>query len=283
MANNSTHTVARPQLYAEETPKAWVKLFFPSLMVILFIGLHAWQQFDGSFLGFLGVKPRTLEGLIGIVGMPFVHGSWEHVLNNSVPLLVLGWALFRFYPQVSWQVIGWSWLVSGLGVWLFGRTGSNHIGASGLVYAYASFVFFSGMLRANKRLIALSLLVVVEYGGMVWGVFPIKEGVSWEGHLFGALAGFFLAIAFKKYGPQREVHFYDSEDYKEEYDDVEWDDWKLPQDRVPQGQPMQGQQPEDPKQRKVVVRYIYRRRPPKPAPPHEPGQQHLPPNDSKDQ
>ena len=243
---------------------------FPTLFIALISGVLFFEHWTGISLHFLGVAPREPLGLIGILGMPLVHGDWKHLFNNSIPLLVLGWALIHFYKQVAWKVLAWAWILTGLWVWVGARGGSVHIGASGLVYALASFIFFSGMLRRNKRLIALSLLVVVEYGGMVWGVFPIEPGISWEGHLFGAIAGVVLAFNYKKYGPQREVHLYEREDYNEADDEVPWDDWKLPQDRQPQ--------PEDPNQRRVVVRYIYRRRSPRtrPMPPQPPGQQ-LPP------
>ena len=227
------------------------------------------ESWTGISLHWMGVRPRELDGLVGILGMPLVHGDWKHLFNNSIPLLVLGWGLIHFYKPVAWKVIGWAWLLTGLWVWVGARGGTNHIGASGLVYALASFIFFSGMLRRNTRLIALSLLVVVEYGGMVWGVFPIEPGISWEGHLYGAIAGVVLAFNYRKYGPQRELHPYEREDYNEEDDEVPWDDWKLPE----------GGQPEPANQRRVVVRYIYRRRPPrnKPLPPRPPGPE-LPPS-----
>ena len=143
-----------------------------------------------------GVFPRSLEGALAIITSPFIHGDWKHVFNNSIPLLVLGTSLRYFYKDISKEVFLWSWLMSGLWLWAIGRP-SFHIGASGIVYALASFLFFSGLIRKHTRLMAVSFVVVFLYGSMVWGVFPIKEHISWEGHLSGGLAGIILAWWFR--------------------------------------------------------------------------------------
>ncbi len=157
-----------------------------------------------------GILPRHVEGLIGVVASPLLHGSLEHISNNTIPLLALGAGLFYFYPRIALVVISISWLSSGFAVWLIGRE-SYHIGASGLIYALAGFIFLSGLLRRQPNLLALSLLVVFVYGSLVWGIFPLQESVSWEAHLTGAAAGFALAIHFRKFGPRRKKYSWDME------------------------------------------------------------------------
>jgi membrane associated rhomboid family serine protease len=147
-----------------------------------------------------GVFPRTLLGLRGIALAPFLHGSVDHLMSNSVPLLILGWFTVYFYPKVSGRVVLVSWIATGLWVWAMGRE-SHHIGASGIVYALAGFVFFSGLIRRRIALMAVSLIVVFLYGSMWWGILPIQQGVSWESHLFGGLVGSVMAWFYRKVPP----------------------------------------------------------------------------------
>jgi membrane associated rhomboid family serine protease len=148
-------------------------------------------------LTFLGVYPVSIKGLGGIVSMPLVHANYEHLLANSLPFFLLASALFYFYPRIALRVFALTWLLTGAFVWLSGRE-AYHIGASGLVYGYAAFLFLSGVLSKDKALSAIALLVWFLYGGMVWGVLPMKEEVSWEGHLFGLIVGVVQAVAFRK-------------------------------------------------------------------------------------
>lgn len=129
--------------------------------------------------------------------MVFAHGNIEHIVVNSVSFIVLSTALFYFYRTISYRVFFLTWFLSSFLLWLGGRY-STHIGASGLVYGLAFYLFFSGMFRKTKSLVALSLIVVLLYGGMIWGLMPIKAGVSWDGHLFGAITGILLAWVFRK-------------------------------------------------------------------------------------
>jgi membrane associated rhomboid family serine protease len=150
-------------------------------------------------LGRLGILPRTLRGLIGILTSPMIHGDMYHLISNTVPLLVLGIALYYFYNRIAVEVFVWIYLVTGLWVWLFARD-AYHIGASGLVYGMASFLFFSGIIRRNGRLLTVTLIVLFLYGSMVYGLFPnpMEPRVSWESHALGALCGLSLAIYFRK-------------------------------------------------------------------------------------
>lgn len=147
-----------------------------------------------------GVLPRSLEGLVGVICSPFIHGDVEHLFNNSVPVFLLGWALMYFYPRNAGPVVLVAWLVSGFWVWISAR-GNYHIGASGVVYGLAAFLFFSGVFRKQRTLMALSLLVVFLYGSMVWGIFPIVPRISWESHLWGGVAGLFMAWLYRHVPP----------------------------------------------------------------------------------
>ena len=184
--------------------------FVASLWLVKLIELY----YDIRFTEF-GILPRTFSGLTGIITAPFVHDGFNHLINNSFPLLVLGTAIFYSYKEVSWKIFFWTYFMTNLWVWAAART-SYHIGASGLVYGFASFIFFSGVIRKNIKLMALSLLVVFLYGSMVWGIFPIDYKISFEAHLFGSIAGLFLAIYFRKDGPQKEQYSWDLEEEGEE-------------------------------------------------------------------
>lgn len=169
-------------------------------------GWVEWRQF--------GIRPREPIGLLGVLFTPFLHGSLEHLFNNSVPLLVLGTSLFYFYREIALKTILWIALMGGFWVWVAARP-SNHIGMSGVIYGLVSFLFFSGVFRKNMPLIAISLLMVFMYGSLIWGIFPIKEGVSWEGHLFGAISGIVLAFYFKEEGPQRKLYQWEIDEIEE--------------------------------------------------------------------
>ncbi|CAM4089584.1 rhomboid family intramembrane serine protease [Flavobacterium sinopsychrotolerans] len=172
-------------------------LFFVVLLWFVF-----WLEirFDFDFVQ-NGIYPRTFSGLQGVFLSPFIHADMEHLYNNSIPLLILLAALQFFYSDQSIKVIGYGILISGFITWVIGRD-NYHIGASGLIYVLFSFVFFKGIQTKYNRLVALSLAVIVVYGGLVWFVFPSPEitenkSISWEGHLGGLLTGFFLSLVYK--------------------------------------------------------------------------------------
>ncbi len=176
------------------TPRVILLPFF----FALFIWAVFWAEMRFSLdLGKYGIYPRNPEGLRGVVLSPFIHGNIEHLYNNSIPLLVLLAALSYFYREVTYKVVFGGILLSGLITWIIGRE-SYHIGASGLIYVLVSFIFFKGIMTKYYRLVALSLLVVVLYGGTAWYIFPhVDETISWEGHLAGLITGFVFAIRFK--------------------------------------------------------------------------------------
>jgi membrane associated rhomboid family serine protease len=153
-----------------------------------------------------GIYPLTAKGLEGIIFSPFIHANFNHLFSNTLPLFFLAVALFYFYSEVALKVFIWTYLITGFLVWVAGRE-AYHIGASGLVYGLASFLFFSGIIRRYFRLIALSLLIVFLYGSMVWGLFPgIYKDVSWESHMLGFFSGVVLAVIYRKQGPQMPVY-----------------------------------------------------------------------------
>lgn len=160
------------------------------------LGIEHFMHID---LGVYGVYPRKTSGLLGVLFYPFIHGDVLHLFNNSIPLLVLGTMLFYFYRKIAWEVSFIIWLVSGFWLWIIGRP-SFHIGASGFVYGLTAFLVFSGFMRRNTSVITVSMLVVFLYGSLIWGIFPIEEHISWEGHLTGAIAGAVVALFYRKHG-----------------------------------------------------------------------------------
>ena len=144
-----------------------------------------------------GILPRNVNGIKGILFSPFLHGGVGHLVSNSIPLLILLTTLFYFYNKVAVRVLILSILIGGALVWIFGRSASHHIGASGVVFSLIGFLVASGIFRKNIKALLLSIFVFFMYGGVIWGVLPTQPGVSWEGHLFGFIAGIALAYLFK--------------------------------------------------------------------------------------
>jgi membrane associated rhomboid family serine protease len=172
------------------------------LFFVWFLWFVYWLQIKFDFDFFEnGIYPRTLLGLQGVVFSPFIHSDLQHLYNNSIPLLVLLAALRYFYPKQTFSVIGYGIIFSGILTWIIGRE-NYHIGASGLIYVLVSFIFFKGIQTQYYRLVALSLTVILLYGGLVWYIFPQpealgNESISWEGHLAGLLTGFILILFYK--------------------------------------------------------------------------------------
>lgn len=180
-----------------------------------------------------GLLPKHARGLLGIITAPFIHGSLSHLVSNTFPILLLGSGIGYFYPKTFPKIFVVGWLLSGLLVWVFGRE-TFHIGASGLVYALAFYIFFSGIFRGQKQLIALSLLVAFLYGSLVWGMLPIEEHISWESHLYGALVGLVSAFVFRHSNPEHLTkHFWRKDKHKwderEEALFEQMDYWKTPE------------------------------------------------------
>ncbi len=152
-------------------------------------------QLETSF-GFLGLYPREFFGLIGILTAPFVHGDLNHLISNSLPMFLLIAMVYFFYRPLFYKVMGYGWLITGFWVWVAARP-SYHIGASGLIYMLAAFLFWSGFLRKSYRHMAVSLTIVFLYGSLIWGVFPFDWKISWESHLLGGISGTMLGFYYK--------------------------------------------------------------------------------------
>lgn len=177
-------------------------LVFPVFfLLILWMVKVAEVIVETSFVHF-GIFPHKPEGLIGIITSPLIHADWSHLYANSVPFLTLSIGLFYFYNKISYKIFFLIYFITGTWVW-FGAREAYHIGASGIVYGLASFILFSGAIRRDIRLMAISLITVFLYGSMIWGIFPIYKKISWESHLMGAVAGLIMAIIYSKEGPQR--------------------------------------------------------------------------------
>jgi len=173
------------------------KEFIPLYFTLLIWILNVFQFISGYSLSSLGISPREQASLIGILTAPMIHGSWEHLLSNTLPLLILGTLLFIMYGKIALRVWTLIYIFSGAFVWVLARGNSVHVGASGVIYGLASFLFFSGFFRMDIRSIAIALGVSLFYGGMVWGILPLQEGVSWESHLFGGIVGLALAYFYR--------------------------------------------------------------------------------------
>jgi membrane associated rhomboid family serine protease len=200
---------------AEERKRFLYSLVFPAFFLFL---LWAVKAFEVSMeLSFIegGVYPRKISGLKGILFSPLIHADWKHLVDNSMPVLLLSLALFYFYRDIAYKIWLLIYLIGGILLWAVGRP-AYHIGASGLIYGLAAFLFLSGVLRRVRSLMAISLLVVFWYGGMVWGLLPFDFEVSFEAHITGAVAGIILAVVYRDQGPEPERALLEEEEEEEE-------------------------------------------------------------------
>ncbi|AOW21784.1 rhomboid family intramembrane serine protease [Urechidicola croceus] len=187
-------------------------IIVPLVMVFTIWFVYWFEIQFGLNFNKYGIYPKTIKGLRGVLFSPFIHSNTSHLFNNSVPLAVLSGALLFFYDKIAFRVLIFGTIVTGLLTWILARS-NYHIGASGVVYMLFSFIFFSGIIRKHYRLVALSLMVVFLYGGMIWYVFPIKERMSWEGHLSGFITGIILAFLYRKKGPQKSEYKFKQTDF----------------------------------------------------------------------
>ena len=208
------------------------KIFKYSLLIpVLIVGLF-WlvklteNVMDISLVEF-GILPLQFEGLPGIIFSPFIHSSYDHLMSNSIPFLILSFALLYFYRNLAYRILFLIYILSGICVWLGGRE-SWHIGASGIVYGLASFLFFSGVFRKDANLLTIGIIVIFLYGSMFWGIFPIKPGISWESHLWGATSGLMLAFYYRYQGPARPAASW--EDEPEDEEDTSEEYWNQPEE-----------------------------------------------------
>ncbi|MCL2290267.1 MAG: rhomboid family intramembrane serine protease [Bacteroidetes bacterium] len=172
-------------------------------------GLH-WRDY--------GLMPGNIRGLSGIFTMPFLHGDISHLFSNTVPLLVLLFSIFYFFPKKAVLILMMTYFMSGVLTWIIGTRGV-HIGASGIVYALAFFLVTISILKRETKLMAYSLIIIFLYGSIIWGFFPQlfpDKHISWEGHLAGAITGIVLAFFYRNEGPVKKVYFEDEEEEDEQ-------------------------------------------------------------------
>lgn len=163
-------------------------------MILLFVGglyvVEVIDQLSGSRLQSAGgIEPREADGLDGIVFAPVLHGPWAHLPANTLPLLVFGFLLLLSGVRRWLVVTAVVWVVGGTGVWLTGPAGTIHFGASVLIFGWLSYLLLRGVFTRHAGQIALGVLLLLMYGGVLWGVLPGQPGISWQGHLFGAIGG----------------------------------------------------------------------------------------------
>jgi membrane associated rhomboid family serine protease len=217
-----------------EKRKFFGSLVIPAILVALMWAVMIVEVSLGLNLNRYGLVPHTVQGLLGILTLPFLHGSWDHLMANSVPVIVLGTSLYYFYPTLANRVMLITYLASGLLTWCLGHPSTTHVGASALIYGLNLFLIVSGFIRGNRQLIVISLIMVFLYGSFLWGMIPSlarPQNISWEGHLGGAIIGIALAILLRKEGPQKEVHHWEEDDLPDpphDEEDGEKPYWDVP-------------------------------------------------------
>lgn len=216
----------------QDKNKILSSLFYSGCFIVLLWIIQFLQWVVDKNISTYGVLPRKTEGLIGILTAPLIHADFSHLISNSITLFLLLFGILYFYRSSVVKVFFIIYIADGFLVWLFARQ-SYHIGASGLVYGFASFLFFSGLFRKDKRSIALSLLIVFLYGGMVWGILPADPKISFESHLFGAIVGIVCAFMFRKNDPPPKYEW-EEENYEDDYDDgIDSEEVKIEDDAEP--------------------------------------------------
>lgn len=201
-----------------------IRAFFYPLVFVALMWIVKLLEFifHWSFSAY-GILPRSFSHLPAILTMPFLHADFAHLLSNTGPVFILSGFVFYFYRQIAWRVIMWIYVLSGFWLWLGGRE-AFHIGASAMVYGFAAFLFFSGIFKRNTALMTVTLVITFLYGSLVWGFFPEffpQENISWEGHLFGFIAGLLMAVYYRNQGPESTKYHWD-EDEDEDDENAYW-------------------------------------------------------------
>lgn len=173
--------------------------FFASSVVPFRLVFLMWLTFTievytSTDLSFLGIMPRSWPGLVGILTAPLIHGNLVHLVSNTFPLIFLGSILFYFYPRIGGIVFFRCYFITNLLVWILSPRPSYHIGASGIIYGLSAFLIFFGLLRRDFLSLLISIVVILIYGGIFFGVLPTDPRISWESHLAGAMVGIISAF-----------------------------------------------------------------------------------------
>jgi membrane associated rhomboid family serine protease len=169
------------------------------ILTVMWI-IFAINNLSGGALNQFGVLPRSSVGLRGLLLSPLIHERLDHVVANSIPFAALGWMVLLRDARHFVPVTGLAMLGSGLFAWMLGAPGSVHIGASGVLFGYLGFLILSGWYARGLLSIAISLLVIALWGGVVLGAMPGDAGVSWQSHLGGLLTGMVTARSYRTRG-----------------------------------------------------------------------------------
>lgn len=184
-------------------PPSWLRPYIiVALLVAAMWTVEIVDLIPGTNFDRWGIRPRQAVGLIGIATAPFLHNGFPHLISNTFPFLVLGGLIAASGINRFLQVTVIVGLVSGLGTWLVGPTGTDHIGASGLVFGYLAYLLARGFFDRKLTYLFVGVVVLFFYGGVLWGVIP-RDGISWQGHIFGAIGGLIAARAFRSATPNR--------------------------------------------------------------------------------
>lgn len=157
--------------------------------------------FFGGLLNAFGIHPLDITGLPGILFAPLLHADLSHIVSNSVPGAIFCFLIGYSGSKVFWEVTAFAWIIAGVGTWLFGGVGTNHIGASSLVYGWLTYLIIRGIFNRSLAQILLGVILGFFYSGLIWGVLPINPGVSWQGHLFGAIGGLIAGMTITSDDP----------------------------------------------------------------------------------
>jgi membrane associated rhomboid family serine protease len=201
-------------------------VFYSILLITVLWCLKSAEILFDLNLSFMGLVPLDTAGMLGIFTAPLVHGSLEHIFNNTFAILILASFLYYGYPKSWWKVLSLVWLLSGVGVWLFARQAS-HIGASGITHGLFFFLFIASIFRRDKSSVAIMMIAFLLYGGMTMTIFPRQEGISFEYHFFGALAGVIAALIWRDSDPKPAEKRYEWEG-NDLYDECDvGEDWQV--------------------------------------------------------
>lgn len=204
----------------KERQSFYFKVKLASLIVFTWFVVEILDNLFKLGLENYGLKPKAAEGLIGILTFPFLHGDWNHLLSNASSAIILFTGLFIFHANRSLRYLLIMYLASGTLLWLIGQSGTNHIGASGLIYSVAFFLFVASVREGNRNSMALSFFIILMYGSMIWGLTPftVQANVSWEGHLSGAIVGILLALfVYRNYVKPQELYLEDERPFFERH------------------------------------------------------------------